>query len=565
MTQKRILIANRGEIALRIIRSAKEMDLYTIAVFSDADEDALHTKRADESYYLGGSLPAESYRNLKKLVKAAEETNADLVHPGYGFLAENFEFAKAIEKKGITWIGPLPETIKSMGDKIESRKLVSKIGLNPVPGQLKPSRFQREAVKDAESFGYPVALKAAHGGGGKGLRIVHNEKELLENFDIVKRESEAYFGSDQIYVEKFIKPARHVETQILADKYGNVLYLGERDCSLQRRNQKLIEESPPEWLSDYGREKLKEFTLKIASSSNYVNAGTVEFLADSDENFYFLEMNTRLQVEHTVTEMRYGLDLVKEQIKIALGNSIENYELDPRGHSIEFRINAEDPNNNFLPTPGTITEYREPTGNGVRIDGWARTGTQITHYYDNLISKLIVWGVSREEARSKGIRCLEEYIIGGIPTTINLLIDILKTKEFVNSQIHVKFLEENFEIRDIEEDEISSDRPSKVTISLEDATNPTLAPQRPKKVGMDLTGNIKNPGIIFAEMQGTIMDTMTKQGKKVKKGDSLFVLEAMKMENVITAPIDGVIKKFNIEKGQPVKKGDLLIEIEAKF
>ena len=564
MTQKRILIANRGEIALRIIRSAKEMDLYTIAVYSDADEDALHTKRADESYYLGGSLPAESYRNLKKLVKAAEETNADLVHPGYGFLAENADFAKAIEKKGIVWVGPKPETIKSMGDKIESRKLVSKIGLNPVPGQLKPSRFQREAVKDAESFGYPVALKAAHGGGGKGLRIVHNEKELLENFDIVKRESEAYFGSDQIYVEKFIKPARHVETQILADKYGNILYLGERDCSLQRRNQKLIEESPPEWLSEYGRDKLKEFTLKIASNSDYVNAGTVEFLADSDENFYFLEMNTRLQVEHTVTEMRYGLDLVKEQIKIALGNSIEDYELDPRGHSIEFRINAEDPNNNFLPTPGTITEYREPTGNGVRIDGWARTGTQITHYYDNLISKLIVWGVSREEARSKGIRCLEEYIIGGIPTTINLLIDILKTKEFVNSQIHVKFLEENFEIREIEE-EVSSDRPSKVKISLEDTTNPTLAPQRPKKVGMDLTGNIKNPGIIFVEMQGTIMDTMTKQGKKVKKGDSLFVLEAMKMENVITAPFDGVIKKFNIVKGLPVKKGDLLIEIEAKF
>ena len=229
----------------------------------------------------GGSLPAESYRNLKKLVKAAEETNADLVHPGYGFLAENADFAKAIEKKGITWVGPKPETIKSMGDKIESRKLVSKIGLNPVPGQLKPSRFQRDAIKDAESFGYPVALKAAHGGGGKGLRIVHNEKELLENFDIVKRESEAYFGSDQIYVEKFIKPARHVETQILADKYGNILYLGERDCSLQRRNQKLIEESPPEWLSEYGREKLKEFTLKIASNSDYVNAGTVEFLADS--------------------------------------------------------------------------------------------------------------------------------------------------------------------------------------------------------------------------------------------------------------------------------------------
>jgi len=565
MSQKRILIANRGEIALRIIRSAKEMDLHTIAVYSDADEDSLHVKRADESYYLGGSLPADSYRNLKKIVKAAVDTKADLVHPGYGFLAENADFAKAIEKKGISWIGPKPETIKSMGDKIESRKLVTKLGLNPVPGQLKPSRLKRDAIKDAASFGYPVALKAAHGGGGKGLRIVHDESELLENFEIVKRESEAYFGSDQIYVEKFIKPARHVETQILADKHGNVLYLGERDCSLQRRNQKLIEESPPAWLSDYGREKLKEYTLKIVSNADYVNAGTVEFLADSDENFYFLEMNTRLQVEHTVTEMRYGLDLVKEQIKIALGHSIEDYELEARGHSIEFRINAEDPSNNFLPTPGTITEYREPTGNGVRVDGWARTGTQITHFYDNLISKLIVWGVSREEARSKGIRCLEEYVIGGIPTTINVLAEILKTKEFVNSQIHVKFLEENFEIRELEEDEIVTDRPSKVNIPLQDSANPTLAPQRPKKIGMDLTGNIKNPGLIFAEMQGTIMETMTKQGKKVKKGDSLFVLEAMKMENVITSPIDGVVKTFNITKGQAVKKDDLLVEIEVKF
>ena len=336
MSQQRILIANRGEIALRIIRSAKEMDMYTIAVYSDADEDALHVKRADEAYYLGSSLPAESYINLKKLVKAATDTKADLVHPGYGFLAENADFAKAIQKKGLVWIGPSPETIRSMGDKIESRKLVSKLGLNPVPGQLKPSRLRREAIKDAESFGYPVALKAAHGGGGKGLRIVQNEAELIENFEIVKRESEAYFGSDQIYVEKFIKPARHIETQILSDKYGNTLYLGERDCSLQRRNQKLIEESPPEWLSDFGREKLKEYTLKIASNSDYINAGTVEFLADSDENFYFLEMNTRLQVEHTVTEMRYGIDLVKEQIKIALGNSVVDYKLEPRGHSIEF-------------------------------------------------------------------------------------------------------------------------------------------------------------------------------------------------------------------------------------
>ena len=561
MTKKRVLIANRGEIALRIIRSVKEMDMHAIAVYSDVDADSLHVKRADESFYLGGSLPADSYRNLKNLIKAVIETKADMVHPGYGFLAENADFAKAVQKKDVIWIGPNPETIKSMGDKIESRKLISKAGLMPVPGQLKPSRTKREAMKDANTFGYPVALKAAHGGGGKGLRIVNNEEELDQNYEIVKRESEAYFGSDQIYVEKFIKPARHVETQILSDKYGNHVYLGERDCSLQRRNQKLIEESPPVWLSEFGKEELKKATLMIAKSSNYVNAGTVEFLADNDENFYFLEMNTRLQVEHTVTEMRYGIDLVKEQIKIALGNSLEDFETEARGHSIEFRINAEDPANNFLPTPGTITEYREPMGNGVRVDGWVKTGTSISHFYDNLISKLVVWGVSREEAISKGKRCLDEYIIGGIPTTISLLSQVISTKEFKESQIHVKFLEENFKIKDISEEETISDRPSKVNISLDDNESQSLAPQRPKKIGMDLTGNIRNPGIIKADMQGTIMDTMTKKGKKVKKGDSLFVLEAMKMENVVTAPIGGVIKEFNIKKGQPVNKGDILVEI----
>ncbi len=561
MTKKRVLIANRGEIALRIIRSVKEMDMHAIAVYSDVDADSLHVKRADESFYLGGSLPADSYRNLKNLMKAVIETKADMVHPGYGFLAENADFAKAVQKKDVIWIGPNPETIKSMGDKIESRKLISKAGLMPVPGQLKPSRTKREAIKDANTFGYPVALKAAHGGGGKGLRIVKNEEELNQNYEIVKRESEAYFGSDQIYVEKFIKPARHVETQILSDNYGNHVYLGERDCSLQRRNQKLIEESPPVWLSEFGKEELKKATLMIAKSSNYVNAGTVEFLADNDENFYFLEMNTRLQVEHTVTEMRYGIDLVKEQIKIALGNSLEDFEAEARGHSIEFRINAEDPGNNFLPTPGTITEYREPMGNGVRVDGWVKTGTSISHFYDNLISKLVVWGVSREEAISKGKRCLDEYIIGGIPTTISLLSQVISTKEFKESQIHVKFLEENFKIKDISEEETISDRPSKVNISLDDNESQSLAPQRPKKIGMDLTGNIRNPGIIKADMQGTIMDTMTKKGKKVKKGDSLFVLEAMKMENVVTAPIGGVIKEFNIKKGQPVNKGDILVEI----
>ena len=561
MTKKRVLIANRGEIALRIIRSVKEMDMHAIAVYSDVDADSLHVKRADESFYLGGSLPADSYRNLKNLMKAVIETKADMVHPGYGFLAENADFAKAVQKKDVIWIGPNPETIKSMGDKIESRKLISKAGLMPVPGQLKPSRTKREAMKDANAFGYPVALKAAHGGGGKGLRIVNNEEELDQNYEIVKRESEAYFGSDQIYVEKFIKPARHVETQILSDKYGNHVYLGERDCSLQRRNQKLIEESPPIWLSEFGKEELKKATLMIAKSSNYINAGTVEFLADNDENFYFLEMNTRLQVEHTVTEMRYGIDLVKEQIKIALGNSLEDFETEARGHSIEFRINAEDPANNFLPTPGTITEYREPMGNGVRVDGWVKTGTSISHFYDNLISKLVVWGVSREEAISKGKRCLDEYIIGGIPTTISLLSQVISTKEFKESQIHVKFLEENFKIKDISEEETISDRPSKVNISLDDNESQSLAPQRPKKIGMDLTGNIRNPGIIKADMQGTIMDTMTKKGKKVKKGDSLFVLEAMKMENVVTAPIGGVIKEFNIKKGQPVNKGDILVEI----
>ena len=441
MTQKRILIANRGEIALRIIRSAKEMDLYTIAVYSDADEDALHTKRADESYYLGGSLPAESYRNLKKLIKAAEETNADLVHPGYGFLAENADFAKAIEKKGITWVGPKPETIKSMGDKIESRKLVSKIGLNPVPGQLKPSRFQREAIKDAESFGYPVALKAAHGGGGKGLRIVHNEKELLENFDIVKRESEAYFGSDQIYVEKFIKPARHIETQILADKYGNVLYLGERDCSLQRRHQKVIEEAPAPGIKEEKRQEIYEQCIEACRQLDYVSAGTFEFLYEND-NFYFIEMNTRIQVEHPVTESVTGIDLVKLQLRIARDEElkIKQEDIILKGHAIECRINAEN-SETFLPSPGKILEYHAPGGIGVRMDSHLYKDYVVPPYYDSLIAKVICRANDREDARARLERALDEMYVLGIDTNLDMHRKLINDPNFINGTFNINYLE----------------------------------------------------------------------------------------------------------------------------
>ena len=561
---KKILIANRGEIAVRVIRACKELEIKTVAVFSDADRNSLHVNMADEAYNIGGSLPNESYLIGDNIIKVAKKAKCDGIHPGYGFLSENAEFAEKCKKNKIDFIGPSAEAIRLMGDKITSREIAKAAKVPLVPGtegEVKDS----EAVDVAKKIGFPLMIKASAGGGGKGMRLVHQMSDFENSLKMAKSEAKSAFNNDAVFIERFIQEPRHIEIQILGDKKGNVVHLFERECSIQRRHQKVVEEAPSPGVSKKTRELMGKIAVKLAKKVSYSGAGTVEFIMDQKENFYFLEMNTRLQVEHTVTEMRYGLDLVKEQIKIALGHSIEDYELEARGHSIEFRINAEDPSNNFLPTPGTITEYREPTGNGVRVDGWARTGTQITHFYDNLISKLIVWGVSREEARSKGIRCLEEYVIGGIPTTINVLADILKTKEFVNSQIHVKFLEENFEIRELEEDEVISDRPSKVNISLEDSANPTLAPQRPKKIGMDLTGNIKNPGLIFAEMQGTIMETMTKQGRKVKKGDSLFVLEAMKMENVITSPIDGVIKTFNITKGQAVKKDDLLVEIEVKF
>ena len=565
MKNKKILIANRGEIAIRIMRSAKELGLITIAVYSDVDKESLHVKTADQSIHLGPSLPADSYRNLKRLVEAAVQSEADLVHPGYGFLAENADFARAIQRKKIIWVGPSPKTIKSMGDKIESRKLVSKIGLKPIPGQLKPARNRKDAMRDAREQGFPVALKAAHGGGGKGLRKVDNAQDLLENYDIVRRESEAYFGSNEIYVEKFIKNAKHVETQLLSDQHGNHVFLGERDCSTQRRNQKLVEESPAFWISEEARQNLKKQTLKIAEESEYTNAGTVEFLADEEENFYFLEMNTRLQVEHTVTEMRYGIDIVKEQIKIAMGHSLAGREWSARGHSIEFRINAEDTTKNFIPVPGTITEYKEPIGNGVRIDGWARSGTHISHFYDNLIAKLVVWGNDREEAIEVGQRCLNEYVVSGIPTTINALLQIISSDAFLEGKVHVNYIEDNLNLFvDNQKKEVGEMNISEVVIiPSADSPSNVVAPKMPNKIGMDLsTGG--SPGKIIAEMQGTIVDIMIKEGKKVKKGDSLFVIEAMKMENIVSSPIDGIIKELNITKGSPVSKGDVILVIERK-
>ena len=565
MENKRILIANRGEIALRIMRSAKELGLTTIAVYSDIDKESLHVKKADESIHLGPSLPAESYRNLKRLVEAGVDSEADLVHPGYGFLAENADFAKAIQRKKITWVGPSPKTIKSMGDKIESRKLVSKLGLKPIPGQLKSARNRKDAMRDARDQGFPVALKAAHGGGGKGLRIVDTPKDLLENYDIVRRESEAYFGSNDIYIEKFIRNAKHVETQLLSDQHGNHIFLGERDCSTQRRNQKLIEESPAFWISEEARENLKKQTLKIAEESKYINAGTVEFLADEEENFYFLEMNTRLQVEHTVTEMRYGIDIVKEQIKIAMGYSLADREWTARGHSIEFRINAEDATNNFIPVPGTITEYREPIGNGVRVDGWVRSGTHISHFYDNLIAKLVVWGNDRKEAIEVGQRCLNEFVVSGVPTTINALLQIISSDAFLEGKVHVNYIEENLDLfLDIQLEEVDELSISEVVIiSSDDSPSGVMAPKMPKKIGMDLSRD-SSPGVIVAEMQGTIVDIMIKEGKKVKKDASLFVIEAMKMENIVSSPIDGVVKELNITKGSHVSKGDVILVIERK-
>lgn len=439
----KILIANRGEIAVRIIRACKEMNIKTVAVYSEADKESLHTKLADESVCIGPAQSDKSYLNIKNIIEAAYITGADSIHPGFGFLSENSQFAKICEESGIKFIGPKHEVIDLLGNKSNAKEMMKKAGVPVIPGSDGSIKSITEATKIAEKIGYPVMIKAAAGGGGRGIRIANNKEELEKSYNVVKQEAKISFNDDEIYIEKFVKNPRHVEIQILADEHENVIHLGERDCSMQRKHQKVVEETPSTVVDEKLRNKMGEAAVKAAKVAGYSNCGTVEFLVDSDKNFYFMEMNTRIQVEHPITEMRTGLDLVKEQIRIAAGEKlkIKQKDVNFKGHSIECRINAENPNKNFMPCPGKITGLYLPGGNGIRIDTAIYDGYTIPSNYDSMIAKIIAYGNSRNEAIAKMKRALEEVVIEGIETNRDFLYEIITDLDFIRGDFDTSFIE----------------------------------------------------------------------------------------------------------------------------
>ncbi len=438
---KKILIANRGEIALRVIRTAREMGIKTVAVYSTADRDSLHVKFADEAVCIGKPQSSDSYLNIANIMSAVEITNADAVHPGYGFLAENSRFARICNEHGIKFIGPTPEMINAMGDKITAKETMIKAGVPVVPGGEGLLQSVEEAKGLAREMSYPVILKATAGGGGKGMRIVWEESELEKAYDTAKAEALASFKNDGIYMEKFVEEPRHIEIQVAGDQYGNVCHLSERDCSIQRRHQKLVEESPSPFMTDELRYKMGEAAKKAAAAINYESVGTIEFLVDKHRNFYFMEMNTRIQVEHCVTEEVINYDLVKEQILIAAGHRISGKDYFPQMHSIECRINAEDPYNDFRPSPGKITVCHQPGGHGVRVDSHAYAGYVIPPYYDSMIGKLITVAQTRQEAIQTMYRALSEYVIEGVKTTIPFHLQLMQDERFRSGDFNTKFLE----------------------------------------------------------------------------------------------------------------------------
>ncbi len=442
---KKVLVANRGEIAVRVMRTCREMGIKSVAVYSDADRKSMHVRYADQVYHIGPSPSNESYLNIDKIIAAAKSAKADAIHPGYGFLSENAEFSERCEKEGIIFIGPSAHSISMMGDKITARKSVIKAGVPVVPGTTEPVKGNEDAVKIIKKIGLPVMIKASAGGGGKGMRLVDKEENIIPSLRAAKSEAMSAFGNDAVYVEKYISSPHHIEFQILADKHGNVIHLFERECSVQRRHQKIIEETPSPIMTPKVREEMGKHAVAVAKAANYSGAGTIEFIVDDKLNYFFLEMNTRLQVEHPITERVTGIDLVKEQINIANGLKLtyKQKDLYQNGHAIECRIYAEDPDNNFMPSPGVVQHISEPLGFGVRHDGYVYEGFEIPLYYDSLISKLIVWGKTRDETIDRMKRALFSYKITGIKTSIKYLERIMRTPDFINGNYNTHFLEKN--------------------------------------------------------------------------------------------------------------------------
>jgi acetyl-CoA/propionyl-CoA carboxylase biotin carboxyl carrier protein len=598
----KVLVANRGEIAVRIMRACEELGIATVAVYSELDRDAVHVKRAGEAFLLGPGPATESYLAVDKLIDAVQRSGAEAVHPGYGFLAENAAFAKALEEAGIVFIGPPASAIEAMGSKTRARELMAKAGVPIVPGTTEPVATLEDAQKViAETIGYPVAVKAAGGGGGKGFRVALDESKLKDAFEGAAREGEKFFGDSTVYLERYLPDPRHVEVQVLADTHGNVIHLGERDCSLQRRHQKLIEEAPAPAVDSELRARIGKIATDAAAAVNYTGAGTIEGLLQEGE-YFFLEMNTRVQVEHCVTEMVTGIDIVKEGIRVAAGEplSITQEQLQLRGHAIECRINAEDASKNFAPAPGQIAAYREPAGPGVRVDSGVEAGSEISPMYDPMVAKLIVWDVDREQATARMLRALGEYQIEGLKTLLPFHQAILQTRQWHDAETCRDLIEdrdwlkqlafpkpaEKPEVAEAGETveqtytvEVSGKRfdvkvigpplaraPVNGTgpIAAAGAEGAVAARRPPRRSEKARAGGGGGGGDTLASpLQGTVLKVAVEQGAEVQEGSLIAVIEAMKMENEITAHKTGVIAELPIAVGSSVASGDTLAVISS--
>ncbi len=581
---KKVLIANRGEIAVRVIRACQELGIPTVAVYSELDRDALHVRLADEAFALGGQTAAESYINTEALLGAIEQSGADAVHPGYGFFSENADFARAITERGVTFIGPPPGAIEVMGDKISARKAAEQVGVHGVPGTTDFITGPADVHAFGEEFGYPIAIKAAYGGGGRGMKVVNSADDVESALESAQREALAYFGRDEAYMERYLVKPRHIEVQVLADTHGNAIYLGTRDCSAQRRHQKLVEEAPAAGIDPAILAKMGEAAVAVAKGCDYTNAGTVEFLYEDGE-FYYLEMNTRLQVEHPVTEIVTGVDLVEQQLRIASGEPLTMTQDDVtiEGHAIEIRINAEDPAEGaFLPSPGPIATLRPPSGYGTRWDGGYEAGDEISQYYDNLVGKLICWGSDRERAIARTLRALREFEITGVATTIPADIAILDHEDFAALDISTKWVEDVLDLTGVagpmgdavapESDEPLVRRTIDVEVNgkkfdvkmwvpeVVGTAAPAGKPKRRSASGGGGGGSAGN-GQIAVPMQGTIVKVEVEVGQTVAAGDTLVVLEAMKMENNIATDVAGTVAEIKVAPGDSVGGGDVVVVV----
>ena len=578
----KVLVANRGEIAVRVIRAARDAGIASVAVYAEPDAQAPFASLADEAFALGGTTSAESYLVFDKILDAAEKSGADAIHPGYGFLSENADFAQAVIDAGLTWIGPSPESIRDLGDKVTARHIAERAEAPMAPGTKDPVAGADEVQSFAMEYGLPVAIKAAFGGGGRGMKVAYSAEEIPELFESATREATSAFGRGECFVERYLDRARHVEAQVLADKHGNVVVVGTRDCSLQRRFQKLVEEAPAPFLTDEQRTSIHESAKRICREAGYYGAGTVEYLVGADGLISFLEVNTRLQVEHPVSEETTGLDLVREQFRIAEGHELSLQEdPTPRGHAFEFRINGEDAAANFMPAPGTIVKYSEPAGPGVRVDSGVVQGSVIGGQFDSMLAKLIVWGPDRETALRRSARALSEYTVEGLPTVIPfdqaIVADPAFTAEDGNFGVYTKWIEEEWDNQlpahdDSSDAEAAEAEPSqihtveidgrRIEVALPASFGINGAPRKKKKRKGSGAKAAVSGDAVTSPMQGTVIKVNVEEGQEVAEGEVLLVLEAMKMENPVKAHKAGTVTGLAVEAGASTTKGSVLLEIK---